>query len=186
MAKIIVFNMLTLDGFFAGVDGEISWHNVDAEFNDFAIKQTPEFGTLIFGRITYELMAGYWPSQAVIKDDPIVAGIMNSAEKIVFSRSLDKAEWNNTKLMKKVDVDEIKKLKESSEKPMAIFGSGQIVQEFTKLGLVDEYRLMVNPVVLGKGKQLFKEHMKLQLISHQEFKNGNVLLCYEPNSSLQT
>ncbi len=183
MKKLIVFNMLTVDGYFAGVNGEIDWHNVDAEFNEFAEKQTPEFGTLIFGRVTYELMAGYWPSAAALKDDSIIAGIMNSANKIVFSRSLKSVEWNNSRLVKDINPDEIKKLKEAAEKDMAIFGSGQIVQQFAKLGLVDEYRLMINPIILGAGKPLFKEYQTLKLLSSREFKNGNVLLSYRPNSS---
>ena len=170
MKKIIVFNMVTIDGYFAGVDGNINWHNVDAEFNEFAAKQTADFGTLIFGRVTYDLMAGYWPLEKVVKNDPIVAGIMNSTDKIVFSRKLDKADWNNTRLMKSINPDEINKLKESAKKDIAIFGSGQIVQEFTKLGLVDEYRLMINPVVLGAGKTLFAgvDMFKLKLMKTRE------------------
>ena len=172
--------MITVDGFFAGVDGNINWHNVDREFNDFAEKQTPEFGTLIFGRITYDLMAGYWPKEGPVKDDPIVAGIMNSANKIVFSRTMEKADWNNTRLIKEINSANIQKLKQESTKPMAIFGSGQIVQEFAKLGLIDEFRLMINPVILGKGKALFADYAKLKLTGNREFKNGNVLLTYEP------
>jgi dihydrofolate reductase len=180
MQKIIVFNMVTVDGYFAGVDGDISWHNTDAEFGKFANVQTQEFGTLIFGRVTYDLMFSYWPKEDVTKNDPIVAGIMNNVDKIVFSRSMKKAHWNNTKLLKDIKKLEIEKLKQEAQKPIAIFGSGQIVQEFAKLGLIDEYRLMINPVTLGKGKPLFTEKMKLQLTSNREFKNGNVLLTYEP------
>jgi dihydrofolate reductase len=179
MSKIIVFNMVSVDGYFAGMDGDISWHNVDEEFNDFAIKQTPEFGTLLFGRVTYELMSSYWPSEAALKTDPVIAGIMNSADKIVFSRTLNQADWNNTKLLTNIMPDEINKLRESARKDMAIFGSGQIVREFAKLGLINEYRLMINPVILGGGKPLFSEHRKLKLLKSWEFKNGNVLLCYE-------
>lgn len=178
MAKIVVFNMLSLDGFFAGVGGDISWHNVDGEFNEFAIKQTREFGALLFGRVTYDLMYGYWPSEDALKNDPIVAGIMNNADKIVFSKSLKKAEWKNTKVIKEIEKLEIETLKQQAEKDLAIFGSGTIVQKFTELGLVDEYRLMINPVVLGSGKPLFRKHQKLQLMSSREFKNGNVLLNY--------
>jgi dihydrofolate reductase len=179
MKKIIVFNMITVDGFFAGTDGNINWHNVDAEFNEFAIKQLNEVGALIFGRVTYDLMAGYWPSEKPVKDDPIVAGLMNNTHKIVFSRSLDKADWNNTTLMKEINAEQIQKLKQEPGKDLFIFGSGQTVQEFAQLGLIDEYRLMVNPVALGAGKPLFKQHLKLKLLKSQEFKNGNVLLSYQ-------
>lgn len=181
MAKVIVFNMVSVDGYFAGVDGDISWHNVDGEFNEFAIGQLrEEAGALIFGRVTYDLMAGYWPSEKTVKNDPVVAALMNNTNKIVFSRSLKKAEWNNTRLMDKIDAAEIEKLKLQSQKNLLIFGSGQIVQEFAKLGLVDEYRLMVNPVALGAGKSLFKEQAKLAFLDLKQFKNGNVLLYYRP------
>lgn len=184
MAKIIVFNMVSLDGFFAGVDGDISWHNVDAEFNDFAIEQLQrEAGVILFGRTTYDLMASYWPSEQVIKEDPIVARLMNNTPKIVFSRSMGKADWNNTKLMQEINADDIKKLNQEADKNIFIFGSGQIVQEFAKLGLVDEYRLMFNPVVLGQGKPLFNGRIKFKLLKSKEFKNGNVLLFYEPTKS---
>jgi dihydrofolate reductase len=180
MPKIMVFNMVSVDGFFAGTDGSINWHNVDGEFNEFAAKQTGEFGMLIFGRVTYDLMANYWPTDQARKNDPIVAKIMNTTPKIVFSKNLQKATWNNTSLVSDINVDEIKQLKEQSKKDMAIFGSGQIVREFAKLGFIDEYRLMVNPVILGTGKPLFKELMKLKLLKSREFKNGNVLLTYQP------
>lgn len=179
MKKVIVFNMLSVDGFFAGVDGNINWHNVDAEFNEFAIKQLGEVGILLFGKTTYDVMASYWPKEQAVNDDPIVAGLMNSLPKIVFSRSMDKAEWNNTEIKDKIEIEEIRKLKQALEKDIFIFGSGTIVQEFAKLGLVDEYRLMVNPVVLGQGKPLFKQPSKLKLLESKQFNNGNVLLYYQ-------
>ena len=181
MRKIIAYDLVTVDGFFAGTDGEIDWHNVDTEFNDFAIKQLKEeAGLLLFGRTTYELMANYWTSEQAVKNDPIVSGLMNNASKIVFSTSLEKAEWNNTKLFKEIKTDELAKLKQGLDKSIFIFGSGQIVYEFTKLGLVDEYRLMINPITLGSGKPLFNEKVKLRLLKVKEFKNGSVLLNYEP------
>jgi dihydrofolate reductase len=174
--------MISVDGFFAGPNGEIDWHNVDAEFNEFAIKQLGEVGLLLFGRTTYELMAGYWPNEQVIKNDPVVAGLMNNVSKIVFSASMGKAEWNETEILNTIEKLNIERLKEKAGKDIFIFGSGTIVQEFTKLGLIDEYRLMVNPVALGLGKPLFKDKQKFKLLKSREFKNGNVLLCYEPIS----
>ena len=172
--------MISADGFFAGTDGDISWHNVDAEFNEFAIDQlSNEAGMLMFGRITYDLMASYWPLEEMLKDDPIVAGLMNGAEKIVFSKSMDKAAWNNTKIIKEINPEEIWKMKQGEGKDIFIFGSGQIAQEFTKLGLIDEYRLIINPVVLGAGKPLFADPFKLKLLKFREFKNGNVLVYYK-------
>jgi len=184
--------MLTVDGYFAGEDGNIDWHNVDDEFNDFAIEHTAEFGTLIFGHTTYKLFEDFWP--AAIKDpkfspeDHKIGQIIDDMEKIVFSKTLDNVTWNNSKLFHEINPEEIKKWKSpstssgSNEKPMAIFGSGTIVQEFTRLGLVDEYRLMINPVILGKGKPLFKDvdQIKLKLLNTKIFKNGNVLFYYVP------
>jgi len=185
MRKVIVFNMITVDGYFCGPNGEIDWHNVDAEFNEFAIEQTKNMGTLLFGRTTYQLMADYWPMEQPRKNDPVVANLMNITPKIVFSRSMEKLQviphWENVSLMKEINKDSILKLKQSSAKDIAIYGSGQIVQEFSKLGLIDEYRLMVNPVILGKGKPLFKHDQKLKLLRSREFQNGNVLLCYQPD-----
>lgn len=184
--KIIVFNMISLDGYFAGPDGDISWHNTDEEFGKFANEQTQEFGTLIFGRTTYEVMKQYWPTPQGLKDDPIVAAIMNTIPKIVFSKTLtndeETATWKNIMVWNDIDPEEIKNLKHQNGKDIAIFGSGTIVQQFTNLGLIDEYWLMVNPVILGKGKPLFadvKEIMKLKLLKTRTFGNGNILLYYQ-------
>ena len=100
MRKVILFNMVTLDGFFEGPNREINWHHVDEEFNEFAIDQLDSADGLLFGRVTYEMMASYWPTPAARTNDPIVAGKMNALPKFVFSRTLKKAEWNNTKLVK--------------------------------------------------------------------------------------
>ena len=91
MRKLFSFNMVTLDGYFEGPNHEIDWHNVDGEFNEFAIEQTGAVDMLLFGRVTYQLMASYWPTPDAIKNDPIVADLMNRLPKIVFSRTLEKA-----------------------------------------------------------------------------------------------
>lgn len=184
MRKIISFNMVTLDGFFEGPNREIDWHNVDGEFNEFAIQQTGAFEVLLFGRVTYQMMASYWPTPQAIKNDPIVAGIMNRLPKIVFSKTLDKAEWNNTRLIKDHIAEEILKLKQQPGKDMAVFGSANLLSALMQMDLIDEHRLMVNPVVLGKGHPLFKstkDILRLKLIQTRTFGNGNVLLCYQPD-----
>src|SRR5205085_11643140 len=96
MRNVFLFMMVTLDGFFEGPNQEIDWHNVDEEFNEFAIDQLDDVDTLLFGRVTYQLMASYWPTQSAKENDPIVADKMNTVPKIVFSKTLDKAEWNNS------------------------------------------------------------------------------------------
>ena len=176
--------MLTsLDGYFEGADGDISWHNVDAEFNEFAIQQTGEFGALLFGRVTYELMAGYWPTESAKRDDPIVAGLMNGLPKIVFSRKLERAEWDNTSLVRENVAEEVLKLKQQPGKDIAVFGSSDLTVTLIEHGLVDEFRIMVNPVVLGDGNPLFKgiqNKLNLKLMKTKTFESGNVLLYYEP------
>ena len=185
MRKVIMFNMVTLDGFFAGPNGEIDWHNVDAEFNDFAIAQLDAADGLIFGRVTYQLMAEYWPTPAALNDDQIVAGKMNALPKIVFSRTLAKVEWSNTRLIKADAAAEIVKLKQQPGKDLFLFGSANLATTFTPLGLIDEYRIMVNPVVLGKGRPLFedvKDRLHFKLVNTKTFRSGNVLLYYRPDN----
>ncbi|MCL5612172.1 MAG: dihydrofolate reductase family protein [Chloroflexi bacterium] len=183
MRKLFSFNMMTLDGFLEGSKWDLSWHNVDAEFNEFAIAQLNEIDMLLFGRVTYEGMAGYWSTPDAAKNDPVVAGLMNQIPKIVFSKTLDKADWNNTRLVKDHIADEISKLKQQSGKNLAIFGSANLMSKLMQMNLVDEHRVMVNPVILGAGTPLFqtKNKLNLKLLKTRTFKNGNVLLCYEPN-----
>jgi len=183
MRKVIFFNLISLDGYFEGPDRDINWHNVDEEFNEFAIQQTGEFGVLLFGRVTYELMASYWPTEAAKRDDKIIAGLMNSLPKIVFSKTLEKADWENTKLVKDNFVKEVQELKQQPGKDVAIFGSSDLAVTFLEHDLIDEFWIMVNPIVLGAGKPLFwgiKSRLDLRLIKTRTFKSGNILLYYEP------
>jgi dihydrofolate reductase len=183
MRKLFSFNMVTLDGFFEGPNHDISWHHVDDEFNQFAIEQTSNIGTILFGRVTYELMASYWPTSAAIIDDPIIADLMNNLPKIVFSRTLQKAEWNNTRLVKDHIAEEITRLKGQSGKDLAIFGSANLLSSLIQMDLIDEHRILVNPVVLGSGTPLFqgiKEKLEVKLLKTKIFASGNVLLYYQP------
>jgi len=183
MRKVIFQMMISLDGFFEGPNREIDWHNVDEEFNNYAIDLLNNVDLLLFGRVTYELMAGYWPTPSATTDDPIVAGKMNSLPKIVFSRTLGKADWNNTRLVKENIAEEISKLKQQPGKDLAIFGSSDLALFFIKLNLIDEYRIIVNPLVLGEGKPLFKGingRLPLKLLKAKTFSSGNVLLYYQP------
>src|SRR5437016_2803174 len=172
MRKVFLFMMITLDGFFEGPNQEIDWHNVDEEFNEFAIHQLNDLDTLLFGRVTYQLMASYWPTQSAKENDPIVADKMNAVPKIVFSKTLDKAEWNNSRLVKENIAGEISKLKHEPGRDLAIFGSSDLAVSLLQMGLVDELRIMVNPVVLGNGKPLFKgihEKLNLKLLKTRTF-----------------
>jgi dihydrofolate reductase len=181
--KVILFNLITLDGFFEGPEHDINWHHVDQEFNDFAIEQIRKAGALIFGRATYMMMASYWPSPEAIRDDPQVAQRMNAIQKYVFSHSLDRAEWTNTHLVSGDASVELEKLKQQPGGDLFIFGSADLATTFIHRGLIDEYRLLVNPVILGKGTPMFQEidlPINLRLIESRTFRNGNVLLIYRP------
>lgn len=183
MRKLIFFMLTSLDGYFEGPDRNIDWHHVDEEFNDFAERQTSEFGALLFGRVTYELMASYWPTDAAKRDDPVIAGLMNSLPKIVFSKTLQTVEWENTRLVRDNFTEVVAELKKELGKDAAIFGSSDLAVTLMEHGLIDEYRIMVNPIVLGEGKPLFggiKEKVDLKLVKSRVFKSGNVLLYYAP------
>jgi dihydrofolate reductase len=184
MRKLVVFNNVTLDGYFADMNGDMSWaHKQDAEWNAFVQENASGGGQLLFGRITYELMTSYWPTPYAMQNDPIVADRMNNLPKVVFSRTLDKASWNNTKLAKGDMAAEIRKMKKEPGENMVILESGSIVSQLAQEGLIDEYQIVVNPVVLGKGRTMFdgiKEKLTLKLTKTRTFGNGNVLLCYEP------
>lgn len=137
---------------------------------------------LLFGRVTYEVMAGFWPSPEALKSDPVVAQGMNSSPKIVFYRTLKKAEWANTRLVKNDMLGEVRRLKEQPGKDLVVLGSGSLVAQLAQAGLIDEYQILLNPVVLGKGKTMFegvKGRFNLKLTSTRSFGNGNVLLTYE-------
>jgi dihydrofolate reductase len=183
LRKVIFQMMVSLDGYFEGPNREIDWHVVDGEFNDYADEFLRSVDILVFGRVTYQLMAGYWPTPDAIKNDPIIAERMNSLSKIVFSRTLQKVEWQNTRLVKGDVAREIAKLKQQPGKNIAIFGSSDLTVSLIELGLIDEYRIMVNPVVLGHGKPLFKgitNRLNLKLIGVRTFGSGVVTLTYRP------
>lgn len=181
MRKIVVFNQVTLDGYFSDVNGDMSWaHKQDAEWNAFVVDNAKGESQLLFGRITYEQMASFWPTPYAIENIPILAERMNSLPKVVFSRTLDKASWNNTKLVKGDLAAEVRKMKQEPGPIMAIMGSGSIVSQLAQEGLIDEYQVVVNPVVLGKGRTMFDGvKQKLKLTKTRAFGNGNVFLCYE-------
>lgn len=183
MRKVIAFENVTLDGFFAGPNGEIDWFKRNEEMAKYAIEGASTESIILLGRVTYELMAGYWPSASPPAEDPILIDKMNNLPKIVFSKTLEKAEWSNTRLIKDNIAKEIQKMKQQPGKDMVILGSGSIVQTFTNLGLIDEYQLLVHPVVLGSGKPLFKDikdRINLKLVKTKTFSSGNILLVYQP------
>ena len=183
MRKLFVFNSISLDGYFTDAKGDMSWaHKNDPEFNEFTAENAKQGGTLVFGRVTYDLMNGFWPTEAAQKMFPDVAKGMNEAEKIVFSKSLERATWNNTRLINDNIVEEMRQLKEEPGDGLVIMGSGTIVSQFTEAGLIDEYQVLINPIVLGSGRTMFagvKSKVNLNRTNFRTFRNGNVLATYE-------
>jgi dihydrofolate reductase len=185
MRQVIVFNSVSIDGRFVDGGGDMSWaHNSDPEFDEFTNGNARGGGGLfVFGRKTYEMMAGYWPTPQAIKAMPVVAKTMNDAGKLVFSRTLSKADWNNSRLVKTDPVEEVRRLKKEDGPGMVVMGSGSVVAQLAQANLVDEYQLVVVPVALGAGRTLFegmKGRLGLKLTSSRAFKNGNVFLTYAP------
>jgi dihydrofolate reductase len=186
MAKLSVFNSVSLDGFFTDAHDDLSWahaYGSDPEYGAWIGENAKSGGgVLLFGRKTYDMMVSYWPTPQAKKDNPVVADGMNAAPKIVFSRSMDKATWANTKLLKGDLVAEVKKLKAAPGADLVLMGSGQIVSQLASAGLVDRYTLPVCPVVLGKGRTMFERVEKpfdLKLVNQRAFKNGIVVLTYD-------
>lgn len=178
MRRIIAQEMISIDGFFAGSSGELDWLVWDETLKDYSVRTLAGADTLLFGRVTYELMAGYWPTAT--ENDPTIIKAMNILPKIVFSRSLESVNWNNSRIISEAVPEEIMRLKEQPGKDMVIYGSGTLVSAIARMGLLDEYRLIVNPVVLGTGKPLFRERMKVKLLETRKLGSGNVLLRYTP------
>lgn len=184
MRKIIVFNQVSLDGYFTDAKGDMSWaHKQDPEWLEFVSGNAKSGGEAIYGRKTYELMASWWPTPMAMQQAPVVAKAMNEMPKTVFSKKMKKAEWSNTRVVNTGLAEEVRKMKKAKGPNIVIMGSGSIVNQLAQEGLVDEYQIVVNPIALGKGKTLFeglKEKQALKLTGSRTFENGNVLLKYVP------
>lgn len=189
MRKIITTTWITLDGFIAGPNGEMDWVIVDEEMGKYEGEIVSAADTLLLGRVTYQSFAGSWP---YVPDNPDAqaeekeyARKLNAMRKIVFSRTLPSVEWNNSSLVKEVIPEEIVKLKQEPGRDMLIYGSASLVQTLTNHGLIDEYQLLVHPVVLGGGKPLFQDitaRRNLRLVKTKAFPSGVVGLYYQPDN----
>jgi dihydrofolate reductase len=173
-----------LDGYFVDATGDMSWaHRNDPEWNAFVAGNARGESVLVFGRITYQMMAGFWPTPAALQSLPEVAERMNSLPKLVFSRTLDRAEWRNTTLVKEDPSVAMRRLKQEAGPDMVILGSGTIVAQLAAAGLIDDYQIALTPIVLGKGRSMFDgvgNRPTFKLTTSRPFANGNVFLRYEP------
>jgi dihydrofolate reductase len=188
MRKVILSMNVTLDGFMAGPNSEMDWHFKywNNEMSKYACEQLTRADAILLGRITYDAMAGYWPfigcDNSYPREDIAFAGMMNNHAKIVFSKSLRTTPWFNTLLIREKVSETIRELKSKPGKDMILYGSGSIASLLIRLGLVDEYLLWVHPLILGKGKPLFrslKDQRLLQLVDIKKFESGVVLMYYK-------
>jgi dihydrofolate reductase len=180
MSKLLLHIMTSLDGFYAGPDGELDWHYADAEHDAIAVELLDSAEALLFGRITYEMMAAYWPDAP---SDP-VADRMNAMPKLVFSTTLHHAMWHNTRLIKNNVAEEISTLKQSAHKDLVILGSANLATHFIALGLVDELQVMICPILLGNGKSFTHgatSSQRLELLSSTARRSGVTDLRYRIN-----
>ena len=183
MRKIISWNLMTLDGYFEGTGPwDLAFHTSvwGEELEAFSLEQGAEIGALLFGRKTYEGMASYWS-----KETGAVADMMNGLEKVVASRTLKEASWNNSRLLDGAVPEAIERLKRESGKDIYVFGSADLLETLLAHGLVDEYRLCLAPVVLGAGNPLFKpgRDLAMKLGKTTPLKTGGVILHYLPQAA---
>lgn len=184
MRKILAFDNLSLDGMFADAEGGLAWVRHDGdELTEYVKRSRGNIDTYLFGKSTYQMFASFWPTPAGKAANPYFAKLLSEGQKIVFSRTLEKADWENTVIEPAADANTIGRLKASKGGDCLIFGSGRLVRDLTQQGLIDEYQLVINPVILGGGGPLFSplpRHIRLQLLEAKPFKNGTVLLRYRP------
>jgi dihydrofolate reductase len=185
MRRLSVFQNISVDGYFVDRQNDMAWAHTgpDPEFDAFTQGNAQGESEFIFGRVTYDMMASFWPSDQALQMMPVVAKKMNSTRKWVFSRTRDKLAWANSTLIKGDPAAELRKLKEAKGPGLLIMGSGSIVAQLAPAGLIDEYQLVLNPLALGGGRTMFEglpQNLNLKLTSSRAFKNGKLFLRYEP------
>jgi dihydrofolate reductase len=181
MRRIIVDSLISLDGYFAGPKDEIDWFVFDDESRKWSIDILKRIDTVLYGRVTYEGMAAYWGAST--DHDPFITRRLNELPKIVFSRTLKKAGWRNSTAVREDPAEYLRRLKGQSGGDMAVLGSGSLVSALLRADLIDEFRIRVQPIILGAGRALFTEQERwhhLKLIRAKGFKSGVVALHYEP------
>ena len=194
--RIVVFNRVSADGYFAAADGNLNWAVPDPEVDRAGASGIPANDAIMFGRKTYEMFASFWPHvgkgsapppdpHSGVRESPELlnfAKMLNESAKIVFSRTLKSADWEHSTLVREIDPAKIDAMKRGPGKNIIIFGSGEIVSMLTRYGLIDEYHFVVSPVLLGGGRNLLNDVGKataVKLVESKSFPSGNVVLRYE-------
>jgi dihydrofolate reductase len=195
MRRIVMFNRVAADGYFAAADGNLDWVVPDEEVDKAGAENTAAFDTILFGRRTYEAFEGFWPhalDESSTSADPhgpgrrsqairSMAVMINEANKVVFSRTRKEVTWKNSRLLSEFDPREVEAIKKQPGKDIIIFGSGSVVSLLTQHGLIDEYQFVVGPVLLGSGRPLLSgvsKRSRLDLLEARKYPSGNVLLRY--------
>src|SRR6266487_973152 len=195
LRRIIMFNRVTADGYFAAPDGNLNWVVPDDTLDSAGVEAIPSVDTILFGRRTYEMFERFWPralDDSSTAADPHAAGRrspamramaiwINEATKLVFSRTLKDVTWKNSRLVHELDPREIEAMKRQPGRNMIVFGSGSLVSQLTQHGLIDEYQFVVSPILLGSGRPMFSGGSKssaLDLIEVNKYQSGNVMLRY--------
>ncbi len=199
MKRIVMFNRVTADGYFAGPDGSLDWVVPEEELDKGATEGMAGTGSVLFGRRTYEQFEGFWPKvvdESAAAPDPhspgrrspemlAMARWLDDATKLVFSRTLKDVTWRNSRLLPQFDPREIEAMKSEPGTDMIVFGSGSIVSQLTQHGLIDEYRFVVCPILIGRGQPLLSgvsKSLELDLLDATDYPSGNVMLRYARSS----
>ncbi len=185
--RLYVSMLVSLDGFVEGPRHELDWFDDESpEFNRYCEEMIDSVGLALYGRRSYELMLAYWPNaekQAGSEQERAFARKMNALPKVVVSRTLERAEWNNTRIVRDRVAENIAELKAEPGKPIVVWAGPDLVSTLSELGLVDEYRLIVHPVLLGGGTPYFKNvetRKRLRLLRTTQLGESLVVSCYEP------
>jgi dihydrofolate reductase len=183
MATLTSFTFITLNGFHKGENDDIGWHQHGGEEAEYSVENLKSNDILLFGRVTYDLMRSFWPTEMAYQLYPDVAKGMNEAEKWVVSKRLKSADWTNTTIIHENLIEKMVGHKQSSQKNITLLGSGSVLQQLADANLVDEYQIMIDPVFIGKGEPILgnlNNHLRLELTKSSVFKSGTILLSYSP------
>jgi dihydrofolate reductase len=197
MRRIVTFNWVSADGYFAGPSGDLDWVVPDEEQAKMAARDISSFDTVLFGRRTYKIFDAFWghvvvddsgtvpdphyPGRRSLEHGKKIAIALNAMAKLVFSRTLDRLSWRNSRLLREFDPREIQMMKEQPGKDLIVFGSGSIVSKLSQHGLIDEYQFVVCPVILGSGQPLIRDWstcLRLDLLKAKALQSGDVMLRY--------
>jgi len=195
MRRIVMFNRVSADGYFASADGNLDWTVPDEAIDQAGAARMGDFDTMLFGRHTYDAFESFWPhaeSDSVTASDPhsdgrrtktlrSMAGWINRTAKWLYSASKTEVSWQNSRLFPRLDPAELRAYKQAPGKDMIVFGSGSLVSQLTQHGLIDEYQFVVGPLLLGSGRSLIEgvsERVPLELLEAKPYPSGNLMLRY--------